>query len=114
MLSLFLVSPPETLYPIPPPSPASIRVFPPPSYPLVLPHPGIPLHWRIEPSQDQGSLLLLMPHKASSATYVAGAMGRSMCTLWLVNLKFYTEHYSYCTGSYQPARPSATKHGGKI
>jgi hypothetical protein len=28
--------------------------------PLPLPGPGIPLYWRIEPSQDQGPLLLLM------------------------------------------------------
>jgi hypothetical protein len=26
----------------------------------MLPGPGIPLYWGIEPSQDQGSLLLLM------------------------------------------------------
>jgi hypothetical protein len=29
----------------------------------VLPHPHIPLHWGIEPSQDQGPLLPLMPDK---------------------------------------------------
>jgi hypothetical protein len=32
----------------------------PPTYPLLLPHPGIPLHWRIKPSQDQGRLLPLI------------------------------------------------------
>ena len=32
------------------PSPCS------PTHPLLLPCPGIPLHWGIEPSQDQGSL----------------------------------------------------------
>jgi hypothetical protein len=32
--------------------------------PISPPCPGIPLHWVIEPSQDQGTLLLLMPDKA--------------------------------------------------
>jgi hypothetical protein len=40
--------------------PASMRVLP---HPLPLPHPGIPLHWGIEPSQDQGPFLPLMPYK---------------------------------------------------
>jgi hypothetical protein len=31
-----------------------------PTHPLLLPGPGIPLHWGIEPSQDQGPLLPLM------------------------------------------------------
>ena len=34
------------------------------THPLPLPCPGIPLHWDIEPSQDQGPLLPLMPDKA--------------------------------------------------
>ena len=33
------------------------------SQPHLTPHPGIPLHWSIEPSQDQGPLLSLMPNK---------------------------------------------------
>jgi hypothetical protein len=41
-----------------PPSPCSL------THPLLLPCPGIPLHWVIKPSQDQGPLLLLMSHKA--------------------------------------------------
>jgi hypothetical protein len=41
-----------------PPSPCS------PTYPLPLPCPGIPLHWSIKPSQNQGPLLPLMPNKA--------------------------------------------------
>jgi hypothetical protein len=49
-----------------------------------LPCPGIPLNWCIEPSQDQGPLLPLMTYKPSSATYAAGAITPSMCTLWLV------------------------------
>jgi hypothetical protein len=32
----------------------------PPTHPLLPPHPGIPLHWGIEPSQDQEPLLPLM------------------------------------------------------
>lgn len=40
-------------------------------HPLPPHHPGIPLRWGIEPSENQG--LLLMPAKAS-ATYAAGAM----------------------------------------
>jgi hypothetical protein len=63
MLSPFLVSPQETPYPIPPPS-ASMRVFPhQTTHPLLPPCPGIPPHWGIEPSQDQGPLLSLMPDK---------------------------------------------------
>jgi hypothetical protein len=49
---------------IPPPH-ASMRVFPhSPTHPLLPPHSWIPLHWGIEPSQDQGPLLPLMPDKA--------------------------------------------------
>jgi hypothetical protein len=50
MLSPFLVSPWT-----PPPPAAFMTVFP-LTHPLPLPHPGIPLHWGIEPSQDQGPL----------------------------------------------------------
>ena len=53
MLFPFLVSLPKTSYPIPP-SPCT------PTHPLQLPCPGIPLHWGIEPSQDQGPILPLM------------------------------------------------------
>jgi hypothetical protein len=56
MLSPFPVFPPETPYLILTP-PASMRVF---THPLLPPHPAIPLHWGIEPSQDQGPLLSLM------------------------------------------------------
>jgi hypothetical protein len=34
------------------------------THPLSPPQPHIPLHWGIEPSQDQGPLLPLMPNKA--------------------------------------------------
>ena len=67
-------------YPIPH-SPASMRVFThPPAHPLLPPRPGIPLHWGMLPSQDQGPPLPLMSDKTSSATYAAGVMGPSMCT----------------------------------
>ena len=61
MLSPFSVSPPQT--PIPSPFPASMRVFPHPPTCSPPHHPSIPLHWGIEPSQDQGPLFLLMPDK---------------------------------------------------
>ena len=54
MLSPFLVSPWKILSH----SPCS------PTHPLLLPGPGIPLHWGIEPSEDQGSPLPLMTVKA--------------------------------------------------
>ena len=43
------------------PSENSLPLFPfSPTHPHLLPGPGIPLHWGIEPSQDQGPLLQLM------------------------------------------------------
>jgi hypothetical protein len=56
MLSTFLPPP----HPISPP-PASMRVL---THPLPPPRPGIPLHWGIKPSQDQGPLFPLMPDNA--------------------------------------------------
>jgi hypothetical protein len=47
-----------------PPSIASMRVFPLPTHSVLPPYTGIPLHWGIMPSQDQESLLPLMPNKA--------------------------------------------------
>ena len=44
---------------------ASMRVFPHSStYTHPPPCPGIPLHWSIKPSMDQGLFLLLIPDKA--------------------------------------------------
>ena len=65
---LFFVSlpgfPSSNSYPMPPP-PASMTVCPLPPTDLPLsPCPGIPLHWGIEPSQNQVFLLLLMTDKA--------------------------------------------------
>jgi hypothetical protein len=57
MLSLFLVSL------LNPPSPSSSPCSP--THSLPLPGPGTPLHWGIEPSQDQGPLLPLMTNKAT-------------------------------------------------
>jgi hypothetical protein len=62
--SYHLSLPPEVSYSIPPP-PASMRVFPnPPTHPFRHFCPPISLHWAIEPSQDRGPLLPLMPNKA--------------------------------------------------
>ena len=52
MLPPFLVSPLKT--PIPSPLPLL------PNLPTPIPDPGIPLHWGIELSQDQGPFLPLM------------------------------------------------------
>ena len=62
MLSPFLVSPPETPYPILLPLPASIRVL---THPPPPPCPGIPLYWDMEPPQDPGPLLSLMSDKVT-------------------------------------------------
>jgi hypothetical protein len=57
---------------------------PPPIHPLLSLHPQIPPTLRyIEPLEEQGPLLPLMPNKAILC-YLAGAMGPSMCTPWLV------------------------------
>ena len=79
LLSLFPVYPLKT--PIHRPPPASTRVFSPPIYPLLSHCPSIHPYWGIEPPQDQEAPLTLMPDKAR---YAAGAMGPSMCTIWLV------------------------------
>jgi hypothetical protein len=64
MISPFTVFPLETFYPILPP-PASMRVLShPPTHTFLTPQPHISLHWGMEPSQDQGPLLSLMPNKA--------------------------------------------------
>jgi hypothetical protein len=48
-----------------PPSSYFYEVAPTPTHPLLPPCPGIPLHWSIQPSQDQRPLLPLMFNKAS-------------------------------------------------
>jgi hypothetical protein len=62
MLSPFQVTPQKP--PFPSLSPCFYEGVPPPTHPLPPPHPGIPLYWGIEPLQDQGPLLPLMPDKA--------------------------------------------------
>ena len=62
MLSLFLVSPLQTLYPIHPP-PVSEGASP-PTQPLPLHSLSILLCWGIKPPQDQGPPLPLIPAKA--------------------------------------------------
>jgi len=81
-------------FPLPP---ASIRLFPHPLPPIS--HPGFPLHGRIEPSQDQGFLLPLMPDKAilcyicswsRASLHVYSMVGGSVCGssggFWLVDI----------------------------
>jgi hypothetical protein len=82
MLFSFLVSLLITPYTILP-HPASMRVLlssPPPPFPL--PCPGIPLQWGTHRAKGLSSHWCNT--RPYSATYVAGAMGLSMCTLWLV------------------------------
>jgi hypothetical protein len=65
MLSPFLVSPLKTPYFTTPPPPLQFYEGDAPStHPLPLHQPSIPLCWGMEPSQDQGSPLPLMPYKA--------------------------------------------------
>ena len=47
-----------------PPSSCFYEGAPQPTYTLPTPHPGIRLHWGIEPSHNQGPLLSLMSNKA--------------------------------------------------
>ena len=60
MLSPFQVSPPES----PIPFSCFYESAPPTTYLLLPSCPGIPLHWGIKPSQNQGPLLPLMPDNA--------------------------------------------------
>ena len=60
------------------PSPCSLTC------PLLLPYPGIPLHWGREASQDQGPLLSLMSHKAILC-YICGWSHGSLHVYSLVN-----------------------------
>ena len=57
MLSPFLLSPVKIPYSLPPPPPPPCS---PTNPPTPIPGPGIPLHWGIEPTKDQGLLLPLM------------------------------------------------------
>jgi hypothetical protein len=80
---LFSGFPQETHYPILP-LPTFMREL---TYPLTYSYLltiALQCTGGIEPSQNQGSLL--WPTRPSLITYVAGVMGASMCTLWLVIL----------------------------
>jgi hypothetical protein len=80
MLSPFLVSSPETPYPILP-SPTSMRVLPhTPTPSSLLWHSHTLGHWAFTGPRAFPPMMT----RLSSATYATGAMGPSMCTLWLV------------------------------
>jgi len=61
-----------------PPTPASMRVLPPPLLPQC---PSIPLHGVIESPQDKGAALPLMPDKAILCYICGWSHGSPMCTL---------------------------------
>ena len=69
MLFPFLVSPSETPSPIPPPS-ASMKMLPLPPTHSHLTVLAFPYTGEINPSQDQGLLLLLMPENAILCTTI--------------------------------------------
>ena len=60
MLSPFMVCTSGTPYP----TPCFYEGVPIPTHPFLPPQTQIPLHWCIQPSQDQRTLLPLMPDKA--------------------------------------------------
>jgi hypothetical protein len=69
--------------PIPPPhGPCFYEGAPLPIHPHLPSAPSISLGWDIEPSKDQGLPLPLCQIRPT--TYAAGAIGPSMCILWLV------------------------------
>jgi hypothetical protein len=76
MLSPFLVSPLKTPYPLPPP----LAHQPTHSCSLVL---AFPYTGESSLLRTKGFSSHLCPTRPSSTTYVAGARGSTMCTLWL-------------------------------
>ena len=91
----------------PSPSPCS------PTHPLLLSCPGIPLHWGMEPSQDQGPFLPVMSNKAILC-YICSWSHGSLHVYSLVGV-FYFIFFplgdlgvlvgSYCCSSYGAAIP---------
>jgi hypothetical protein len=79
MFNPFLVSPLKNPLPLSPPTSTCS-----PTHPLPLPGAGIPQHWGIEPSQNEGPLLPLMTDKAILCYIAVGAMSPTMCNFWLV------------------------------
>ena len=103
MLSPFLVSPLKNPLPLSPPTSTCS-----PTHPLPLPGPRIPLHWGIEPSQDQRPLLLLMTDKAILCYICSWSHESHHVFSWLV---VYSQGAleilvsSYCCFSYGAANP---------
>ena len=81
MLSPFLAYPLESPYIVPHPT-AFMKVYPyPPTY-SCLPSLTFPYTGALSFHRTKGLSSHQCPTKPSSATYVAGAMGPSMCTLY--------------------------------
>jgi hypothetical protein len=101
MLSPFLIYPPKTSLSHPS-SPCSLTHL------LLLPCPGIPLHWGIHPSEDQGPLLSLMSHKAILC-YICSWSHESLHVYSLVGGLIPgnagSTGCSYCCSSYGAANP---------
>jgi hypothetical protein len=82
MLSAFPVSPLQTPYPLP--LPLLLWGWSSPTHPLLPQCPNIPLPWVIEPPQDQGTPLPVMPDKAILcyiSSWSHGSPHPAMCTL---------------------------------
>jgi hypothetical protein len=93
MLSSFLVSPPKP--PILSPSPCSA------THPLLLPCTG-PYTGASSPLRTKGLSSHWCPTRPSSATYLAGPMGLSMCTLWFVHIVVSPNEASSSFCSFSP------------
>jgi hypothetical protein len=96
---------------LPPPLP--LRGCSPPAHPLLLQHPSIPLHWGIEPSQDQGGPLSLMPDNAIlcyiSSWSHACPPPRVLSNWWFSPWELWGggSLVGWCCCSYGAANPSA-------
>jgi hypothetical protein len=90
-----------------PSSPWFFESAPSATHSLPLPCPGIPLHWGIEPSQDQGTLLTLMPNKVILC-YICGWSHGSLHVYSLIGGLVPGNHEGtggwYCCSSYRVAK----------
>jgi len=80
----------------------------PPTHSLWRPCPGIPMYWGIELSKTKALSSQWCLTRPSSATYAAGALGLSMCSLWLVVYSLVALGclvVRYCCSSYGVANP---------